>query len=228
MYNRPNYKGFWKKWFEEKNLYEQINRPEIRYNTIRKYIKGKNVLDFGYGTGFFIKKLLQEGFNVTGIDFFKNIKVQKRKRLTLISLRNINDLFLLSFKEKFDTIIASEVIEHLNKGETNKVLKFFYNWLSEDGKLIITVPYREKINIYKLLCPYCLKWFHPWLHKQAFDEISIEKLLKKYGFVTEKISYITFIEFINIPLFLRHFLNFIISTFSLRGKIYIVTISKKE
>jgi len=217
--------NFWRKWLKKKKLYEQINRPDVRFLAIRKYIKGRNVLDFGYGTGWFIKKLAKEGFNITGVEFLGSRKTSKRKNITLISLNSVKDLSNLSFKEKFDTIIASEVLEHLSKGEINKALKFFYNWLKEGGKLIVTVPYKEKIEE-KILCPYCLRWFHPWLHKQSFDENNIRKLLKKYGFLVEKIEYINFIEFWSITPVLKHFLNFIFTRISRRGRIWMLIVSK--
>ena len=186
--------NFWGKWFKKRKLYHQINRPDVRFPAIRRYIKGRNVLDFGYGTGWFIKKLTKEGFNVTGIEFLGSRKIQKKKNAILISLDSVKDLSNLSFEEKFDTIIASEVLEHLSKDEIDGTLKFFRKWLKEGGRLIVTVPYKENIEE-KILCPYCLGWFHPWLRKQCFDENNIRKLLKKYGFLVEKIEYITFIEF---------------------------------
>jgi hypothetical protein len=42
---------FWREWFKKKKLYHQINRPDVRFSKIRRYIKVGNILDFGYGTG---------------------------------------------------------------------------------------------------------------------------------------------------------------------------------
>jgi 2-polyprenyl-3-methyl-5-hydroxy-6-metoxy-1,4-benzoquinol methylase len=172
MKSVSNYRNFWRKWLKKKKLYEQINRPDVRFSTIRKYIKGRNILDFGYGTGWFVKKLAKEGFNITGVEFLGSRKISKRKNITLISLNSVKDLSNLSFEEKFDIILTSEVLEHLTKDEINKTLKFFHQWLKEGGRLIVNVPYKEKIEK-KILCPYCLRWFHPWLHKQSFDENNI-------------------------------------------------------
>jgi 2-polyprenyl-3-methyl-5-hydroxy-6-metoxy-1,4-benzoquinol methylase len=222
-----NYHLFWKEWFRKKELYEKINRPDIRLEAIKKYIKGKNVLDFGSGTGYFIHRLANEGIRVTGIDFFEEEKVRKVKSKVLILLKSIKHLKLLEFEEKFDTIIASEVLEHLKTNEIYVVLKFFFKWLKERGRLIITVPYKEKIER-TVLCPYCLRRFHPWLHKQTFDERNICQLLKKHGFVVEKIRYITFLDFMNLPSFLKYFLNLFLTYFSNRGKIWMAVISKKK
>jgi 2-polyprenyl-3-methyl-5-hydroxy-6-metoxy-1,4-benzoquinol methylase len=222
-----NYKDFWRKWLNRKKLHRQISRADVRFAAIKNNIKGNNVLDFGYGSGYFIEKLSIKGFNVTGIDFFRSRKIQKRKNITLITLNNVEDLKSLSFERKFDTIIASEILEHLNKNEINKAMKFFYDWLKEEGKLIITVPYREKIEK-TILCPYCLKWFHPSLHKQSFDEKNIVGLLRKYDFSVEKIKYITFFEFIGLPLLFKNFLSLALSYFSKRSRILMVIVSKKK
>jgi predicted SAM-dependent methyltransferase len=111
-------------------------------------------------------------------------------------------------REKFDAIISSEVLEHLEMNEIRVALKFFFKWLKEHGRLIITVQYKEKIER-TFLCPYCLRWFHPWLHKQTFDEKNIYHLLKEHGFIVEKIKYITFLDLVNLPSFLKIFSQFI-------------------
>jgi hypothetical protein len=88
------------------------------------------------------------------------------------------------------------------------------------------VPYKEKLEK-KILCSYCLRWFHAWLHKQTFDENNIRKLLKKYDFYVEKIEYYTFIEFLNFVLFFRHFLNFVFTHISKRSDMDDGIINKK-
>jgi len=221
-----SYYLFWKKWFRRRKLYEKINRPDVRFEAIRKYVKGKNILDFGFGTGYFIRKLANEGFNVTGIDFSQNMKIKRNKSVLLILLRDIKHLNLLEFERKFDTIISSEVLEHLNKNEINKVLRFFSKWLDENGRLILTVPYKEKIE-QTILCPYCLKWFHPWLHKQSFNERNIQELIRKHGFLVEKIKYISVFDFMKLPSLVRNFINPLLSHFSGRGRIWMVVIAKK-
>jgi len=127
-------------------LYEKINRPDIRFDAINKYIKGKNVLDFGNGAGYFVYRLTNEGFRVAGIDFSEEEKIQKVKSTVLILLKSIKHLKLLEFEEKFDIIIISEVLKHLNMNEIYVVLRFFFNWFKECGRLIVTVPYKEKIE----------------------------------------------------------------------------------
>ncbi len=202
-------KEFWRKIFQRKEWYDEVNKTKVRFEVIEKYVKGPLVLDFGCGTGFFIKKLIEKGLNVIGIDFY----TPKINGAKFIKIKDVKDLKKIDLKEKFDTIIASEVLEHLTNYEINKVMKFFYKWLKDDGVLIVTVPYRENLKKSKILCPYCLKWFHPWLHKKSFDEKELQKLLAKYGFKIDRIIYITFGYLFNMPGVFRLILNLILSSF---------------
>jgi 2-polyprenyl-3-methyl-5-hydroxy-6-metoxy-1,4-benzoquinol methylase len=212
---------------KKKELYERINRPDIRFEAISKYIKGTNILDFGFGTGYFINRLAAKNLHVTGIDFSPQIKIKKETRTVLISLKSIKHIKLLNFEEQFTTIIVSEVLEHLKTNEIREVLIFFYKWLSDNGRLIITVPYKEKLEENRVLCPYCLKWFHPWLHVQSFDEKRIYKLLRVHGFLIEKIEFITLFELFNLPSFIRRFLNFLLSHFLKKARIWMIIIANK-
>jgi 2-polyprenyl-3-methyl-5-hydroxy-6-metoxy-1,4-benzoquinol methylase len=217
-------KEFWRKIFQRKEWYDEINKTKVRFEVIEKYVKGSLVLDFGCGTGFFIKKLIEKGLNVIGIDFY----TPKINGAKFIKIKDVKDLKKIDLKEKFDTIIASEVLEHLTNYEINKVMKFFYKWLKDDGVLIVTVPYRENLKKSKILCPYCLKWFHPWLHRKSFDEEKLQKLLVNYSFRVNKIKYITFGYLFNVNRVLRLILNFLLSNFfKNRSTVWLLVISSK-
>jgi 2-polyprenyl-3-methyl-5-hydroxy-6-metoxy-1,4-benzoquinol methylase len=103
-----NYQRFWEEWLKKKELYEKINRPDIRFEAIKKYIKGKNVLDFGSGTGYFVYRLENEGFRVTGIDFFKETKILKVKSTVLILLKSIKHLTYFSNRGKVWMVVISK------------------------------------------------------------------------------------------------------------------------
>ena len=217
---------FWRKWFKRKELYEKIDRTDVRFKMIRRYIKGKNILDFGFGTGYFIRKLASEGFNVTGIDFSQDMKIRKNKMALFILLKNVKCLKMLKFGWKFNTIICSGVMEYLDKNEIDQVLKFFFRWLDEKGRLIVAVAYKAKTEKF-ILCPYCLKWFHPCLYKRSFDERNIQELMKEHDFLIEKIRYINVFDYTKLPSFVRGFINFFLPYFSNRGRIFMIVIAKK-
>jgi 2-polyprenyl-6-hydroxyphenyl methylase/3-demethylubiquinone-9 3-methyltransferase len=103
----------------------------IKQNAIRVFKKqkigvnlldGLNCLDVGCGGGILSEKLTRLGANVTGIDASKNsigiAKEHAKKSRLKIDYKCITTSKLLEFKQKkvldkFDLIIASEVIEHV-------------------------------------------------------------------------------------------------------------------
>ena len=91
-------------------------------NTRVNFFDGLNCLDIGCGGGILSEKLSRLGANVTGIDASKSsidiaIEHAKKSRLE-INYKCITTSELLEIKEekalnKFDLVIASEVIEHV-------------------------------------------------------------------------------------------------------------------
>lgn len=105
-----------------------------------KYPNGKaSVLDVGCFSGFFVKKLLQLGFNARGIDFNNKALDFGKKQYGLdesISNETLQDLLVQG--QKFDVITLFEVIEHLeNIGD---VLAQVSSLLKEGGAIIISTP----------------------------------------------------------------------------------------
>lgn len=86
--------------------------PEIE----RLLSKGETILDAGCGYGAIANHLLDKGFNVYGVDISKDrVAIANRKHPGRFA---VSDLEADSMPErwaamKFDTIISTEVIEHL-------------------------------------------------------------------------------------------------------------------
>lgn len=83
----------------------------------------KSVLDVGCGDGEFMLKVNPDKkYEVVGIDLFKpNIKKAKQKGVYKKVL--LSDLRKINFKKgSFDIVLASQVIEHINKKEGLKML----------------------------------------------------------------------------------------------------------
>ena len=92
-------------------------------NTGVNLLDGLNCLDIGCGGGILSEKLRRLGANVTGIDASKSsidiAKEHAKKSRLEINYKCITTSELLEIKEekalnKFDLVIASEVIEHVN------------------------------------------------------------------------------------------------------------------
>ncbi|OWP84675.1 hypothetical protein BWK59_04160 [Flavobacterium davisii] len=112
------------------------------YINVRKDRK-INVLDFGCGSGVFSYALASKGSDVTAIDL-------NLKPVTILSEKikfpeNINfiedDIFKINFKgNKFDYIVALDVLEHIPISELDNYLELFINILKENGEIIISGP----------------------------------------------------------------------------------------
>ena len=118
-------------------------KDQIKYIIKNKKRTPKNILEIGGGRGEISTTLDYMGYNVTSIEFQKNVKkwfdktsikfFNKSHKVNLIN-KNIKDVDI--DLNKFDTIIISEVIEHIPEKHFNK----FYNNLISNfkGYFIIT------------------------------------------------------------------------------------------
>lgn len=153
---------------------------------VREYIcnlignKAGNLLDIGSGGGWVAEYLSSKADSVTFTDIsLKNLAgIQTR-----FPMKNANyvqaDSMYPPFKAKsFDTVVASEVIEH-----TVDPTKFIGNLLSllkPGGKLIISTPYKEKIQYY--LCIHCNKPTPRNAHLHSFDECKLRLAADRFDF----------------------------------------------
>lgn len=134
-------------------------------------VHGKNVLDIGCSQGICELLLARKGYNVVGIDIAKEsieyaknlIRNESEEVTSRIKFLCEDYLAMPYFSEKFDTIILTEVLEHLEFPEAmvQKAMKD----LSDDGEIIVTVPFGINdfpdhkhtfymAEILRMLCPY--------------------------------------------------------------------------
>lgn len=100
----------------------------------------KSILEIGCGEGNFLSKVKPSGINIYGIELNPKAADEARKKgLTVFN----DDLstFTKKINVKFDCICMFQVLEHLPS--VGDFLSEVVNLLSENGKLIITVPYRD-------------------------------------------------------------------------------------
>ena len=91
--------------------------------------------------------------------------------------------------ESFDSIVAGEIIEHLENPEI--FLKESYRVLKENGKLIITTPNR-KSWWNRITKSYFIKY-----HVSLFTKDELTLSLKKVGFSMEEFFFIPYDKFSN-------------------------------
>lgn len=118
-----------------------ISRRDFILQTLKKYgvPKDATVLDIGCGGGGLVHFLATQGYRHTaGIDSSPEaVSFCEKRGLTTIHLDDAKNI--TSFPERsFDSIISSDVLEHLN--DPKKALTSWFHVLKEGGLLILFVP----------------------------------------------------------------------------------------
>ena len=179
-----------KKEIQKNNYFNYRNITEESYKSlqvplwIEQEIKNKDskILDYGCGFGQNLKKLKHNNYkNIYGADIDptaiqscqnNNLIV---KQLDLENLKNPYDF-------KFDVIILTHIIEHIQKSKIITTLTFIKNeFLSENGKLLIAVPNAQSNTD-------CYWAYEDWTHTTLFTSGSIYFVLKAAGF--DKIEFL--------------------------------------
>jgi len=123
---------------------ENVYGHSKRLEWIVGHLKKENaILELGCGTGSMITiPLAVQGYQVVGVDMDKQSIEFGRELLqahglsaSIVRRQNMQDVRFTP-----DVLIASEVLEHLNNKELEKILFEIKNKLAHDGLLLATVP----------------------------------------------------------------------------------------
>ncbi len=157
--------------------------------------RGK-VLNIGVGSGIFEAAALKLGLDCYSIDPNKTTIESLRHKLSrsgdnfktgLIQAIPFTDGF-------FDAVVVSEIIEHLNKAETDAGLKEISRVLKPAGWILGTVPADENLEESVTVCPDCGRKFHRFGHEQSFTEKRVLEILERRRFEIKTIRTRPFIS----------------------------------
>ena len=144
-------------------------------------LKGKRVLDVACGAGLATAYLTKLGLDATGLDFAENL-INIAKDNSPQTKFVVADICDYKSKEKFDGIFTKDALFHLPDRDLKKVIKKFYNLLSNGGRLciILDIPNQagEQILVEPLDNRY--KLYYNYLLPQK-----VEALLSKVGFTID-------------------------------------------
>lgn len=119
-----------------------------RYEFARSLIDDDDqVGDMACGTGYGSLMLSEKAKYVYGFDINNNVikKISKK----YINIKNVKfvqtDILLISdnFNKTFNKIVSFETVEHVTERDAIKMFITFKRLLSENGKLIFSVPYKQ-------------------------------------------------------------------------------------
>ncbi len=117
-------------------------RTMARYKFVGNLIKDKNVLDIGCGEGLGTWMLRKYCKSIEGIDSDKDAIDWAKKHYKEVDF-NCNDIFNINRKELVDSITCIDFIEHIQKKDEDKLMKYICNNIHDDGFCIIGTPNEE-------------------------------------------------------------------------------------
>ncbi|NRA94410.1 MAG: class I SAM-dependent methyltransferase [Psychroserpens sp.] len=171
-----------------RNLFEKVYQM-IRSIALKKklnlinsfHVNGKSLLDFGAGTGDFLKLAHKHSWDVKGIEPNFNARNIANKK-TSNSVLDSNGLTTFS-PNSFNVITLWHVLEHLP--DLQEKLIQLKNLLSQDGRLVIAVPNYKSFDA-EYYNSFWAAYDVP-RHLWHFSQNSMTKLLAQQGLIIENI-----------------------------------------
>jgi 2-polyprenyl-3-methyl-5-hydroxy-6-metoxy-1,4-benzoquinol methylase len=142
---------------------------------VKKSIRRKStqltLLDYGCGTGFFLKKMQQNGFKVAGVEPSEVARTIAEKNTGIKIHADIKTL-----NATFDVISLWHVLEHVNN--LNELITKLKNSLNENGVLMIAVPNHKSNDALR----YGMAWagYDVPRHLWHFEQHTMQQLLAKH------------------------------------------------
>lgn len=168
-----------------------VSRRRYLLDVLKDAPKDSLILDIGCSSGIFLKELEKQGFKMEhlfGIDISE--KAIENCKNNGIQNAFVMDAQKITLPEKFDIIVASDCLEHLQ--DDTQALKNWHGLLKTGGMLYVFVPAfqslwskHDEVNMH----------FRRYTNKELKDKLTSEK------FTVLKSSYWNFFLFIPLYLF---------------------------
>lgn len=136
-----------------------------RYQFAATYVQNKSVIDVGCGLGQGSLVLANAGARlVLGLDYsIAAVDLARGLKRPNLKFRVGTTIELQKLKQKFDSIICLEVLEHIPLDQVSKTIASFAQILKKGGKLVLSTPNGLRPNMYhgELYNPYHVKEYTP-------------------------------------------------------------------
>lgn len=160
-----------------------LSYPRLRY-LAERCRPHTRVLTIGVGTGYLEQLLAGKQVELFALDPSEETVARLRRDLQLDESRARQ-----GYSQKipfpsdfFDTVIMTEVLEHLRTDVLHPTLDEVYRVLKPGGEFTGTVPYRDDLAENQVICPRCEAQFHRWGHEQSFDVASLNNLFVEHRY----------------------------------------------
>lgn len=223
-------------YFETKSHADADSARRIQQAVAREIDRDASgyVLDIGSGNGWLTNEKSIHNLNIISCDIsLKNLKLIK-SNVKGSFLAVVADAHRLPFRnECIDSIIASEVIEHLNSPAS--AIREFYRIINNHSNVILSTPYKEIIRT--SLCIHCNRETPLNAHLHSFDEKKLSLLFDvdawkdfRYSIIQNKIFISLRVSsmFRFLPYTLWRTIDRIFSLFFRKANTIIVTVQKSS
>ncbi|HGY57418.1 MAG TPA: class I SAM-dependent methyltransferase [Caldithrix abyssi] len=170
-------------YFQPSKFEKEVIRR--RYQTLialSRPADGERILEIGSGGGQVLAAIGKKSVYYYPLDIaHNNLKEIRERSGNLYTLPVTGDAFHLPVQnESMDVVLCSEVLEHVN--EPGSVLEEIRRVLKPQGRVVISVPYKEKITYQ--LCIHCNRLTPTHAHLHSFDKQKMEHLFNTCGLKT--------------------------------------------
>ena len=156
----------------------KMRRSRHRLRLLRKYVSGRRFLDVGCSGGFMVEAAREAGYEATGIDIDAvSIDYARQHYPENAFFNRTVEEFQQSYKEQFDLIYCSEVIEHVP--QPRAFVKAIADLLAPEGILFITTPDISHWRVPKDIRTWI--GFAPPAHCVYFTPGSLIGLIEEFG-----------------------------------------------
>ncbi|HJD56203.1 MAG TPA: class I SAM-dependent methyltransferase [Rickettsia endosymbiont of Pyrocoelia pectoralis] len=145
--NNELYKSQDHKQEKQANLYHQIKVSASRYlsyrdipDLLKQYVHGTKALDYGSGTGLSTQFLLEQGYEVTGVEVNSAMLEKSQKALPEIEFSLIENGVIPSSSDKYDLIFSSLVLFEI--GSEQEMIKYLLEAkrvMKKNGILLVLI-----------------------------------------------------------------------------------------
>ena len=154
--------------------------PRLEF-LVRRLRRGERVLNVGVGSGALEVLAARKGVEIWALDPSLRAIENLERVLELGERARAGYSQDLPFPaDHFDAVVMSEVLEHLDDEVREQSLIEVRRVLKEGGRLLGTVPARERLEDSEVVCPSCEHHFHRWGHQSAFDVASMTSFLERH------------------------------------------------
>lgn len=165
-------------------LAEAVRYNEFVYERMRPYL-GEAVLELGAGIGNLTSLFLRDGRTVKAIDIDQALVDVHRSRIAAsvhlaVECISIQDLERREGGNRYDSVVSSNVLEHIPDGELEEVVDSMYRLLKPGGTSVHWVPAFQ--SIFGSLD-------RSFRHVRRFSRSEGRRLFEARGFAVESCSY---------------------------------------